>query len=138
MKFYLDEDLSQHIAEILRERGFDAISVHENRTEGLIDFEQLDRAAAEARCTGSPQLLGRLDDGRLGSRIRLIAPCSMLPAFFSDNVRKRVFHFSKIGDAEDAQGSRDRRCHHYAGPPEDRFAAQERPAETVDDADHGV
>ncbi|MBI3302176.1 MAG: DUF5615 family PIN-like protein [Deltaproteobacteria bacterium] len=50
MKYYLDEDLSQKVAELLRTRGLDATSVHEVGTEGLSDFDQLDRAAQEGRC----------------------------------------------------------------------------------------
>lgn len=50
MKFYLDEDLSPKVAELLRARGFDAISVHEIAAQGGSDWEQLDRAAEEGRC----------------------------------------------------------------------------------------
>jgi hypothetical protein len=50
LRYYLDEDLSQRIAESPRSQGVDAVSVHEVRTEGLSDFEQLERAAQEQRC----------------------------------------------------------------------------------------
>jgi hypothetical protein len=50
LRYYLDEDLSQRIAERVRSQGFDAVSAHEVRAEGLSDFEQLERAALEKRC----------------------------------------------------------------------------------------
>jgi predicted nuclease of predicted toxin-antitoxin system len=50
VKFYLDEDLSPKVAELLRERGFGAISVHEITAQGASDWEQLDWAAQEGRC----------------------------------------------------------------------------------------
>jgi predicted nuclease of predicted toxin-antitoxin system len=50
VKYYLDEDLSQKIAELVRAYGGDARSVHEVGTEGESDAAQLDRAARERRC----------------------------------------------------------------------------------------
>ena len=50
MKFYLEEDLSPVVAEMLRGRGVDAISAHEAGARGFSDSEQLDRAAGEGRC----------------------------------------------------------------------------------------
>jgi len=50
MKFYLDEDLSPKIAEILRRSGIDALSVHEAGICEASDQRQLDFAAKEKRC----------------------------------------------------------------------------------------
>ncbi len=50
MKFYLDEDLSPEIAEILRRGGIDALSAHVAGMRETSDQSQLDFAAAEKRC----------------------------------------------------------------------------------------
>lgn len=50
MNFYIDEDLSPKVAELLRAKGFDAISAHEIGAQGWSDWEQLDLAAKEGRC----------------------------------------------------------------------------------------
>ena len=50
MKYYLDEDLSPKIAEILRKNHIDAISAHEVGMLQASDIEQLDRASSEGRC----------------------------------------------------------------------------------------
>ncbi len=49
MKIHLDEDLSPVIAQLLRQRGLDAISAHEIGLIQVSDQEQLDRAAAQGR-----------------------------------------------------------------------------------------
>ena len=50
MKYYLDEDLSARIAELVRAGGVDAISSHECGRDTLDDPQQLDLAAADGRC----------------------------------------------------------------------------------------
>jgi hypothetical protein len=50
MKFYLDEDLSPKIAQILRKNGIDALSAHEAGMLEASDRKQLDFAAREKRC----------------------------------------------------------------------------------------
>jgi len=48
-KLYLDEDLSQRVAQALRERGFDVVSSHEVGNDGLTDEEQLIYASGQGR-----------------------------------------------------------------------------------------
>lgn len=50
MKLYLDEDLSPRIAERLRKKGIDAVSVFEVGRMQMSDREQLAYAAQEGRC----------------------------------------------------------------------------------------
>ena len=50
MKFYLDANLSPKIAELLRRRGFDAVSALDVQKAQSSDQEQLDLAAREGRC----------------------------------------------------------------------------------------
>ena len=50
MKYYLDEDLSPRIAELLRKRGVDCKSAHEIGMVQATDLEQLMFAAGKKRC----------------------------------------------------------------------------------------
>jgi predicted nuclease of predicted toxin-antitoxin system len=52
MRFYLDEDLSDRIAVLARERGLDVTSSHEQelRRDSSPDESQLALAAGEGRC----------------------------------------------------------------------------------------
>ena len=50
MKFYLDENMSPKIAEILRSLGVEAASAHEADMAGADDEEQLDFAARQGMC----------------------------------------------------------------------------------------
>ncbi len=50
MKYYLDEDLSPKIAELLRAQNVNATSAYEADARGLSDEEQLQRAAQDGRC----------------------------------------------------------------------------------------
>jgi hypothetical protein len=50
MKYYLDEDLSPKIAELLRGLGIDCISAHEAEMIQVSDLEQLEFASSEKRC----------------------------------------------------------------------------------------
>lgn len=49
MRFFLDEDHSNIIAAVARERGVDVVSPHEIARKGLPDIEQLMWAAHEGR-----------------------------------------------------------------------------------------
>jgi len=49
VRFYLDENLSSHVAEILRARGLDVVSAHEISNTQLDDRSQLRYAAGERR-----------------------------------------------------------------------------------------
>jgi predicted nuclease of predicted toxin-antitoxin system len=48
-RLYLDEDVTPDLAPMLRDGGYDAISVHEIGAAGLSDLEQLERASGEGR-----------------------------------------------------------------------------------------
>ncbi len=50
MKFYLDEDLSPRIAQLLRRSRIDGLSAHETDMLEAGDLEQLEFAAQEKRC----------------------------------------------------------------------------------------
>ena len=50
MRYYLDEDLSPKIAELLRKKGVDCISAHEIEMVQVSDLEHLELAAREKRC----------------------------------------------------------------------------------------
>ncbi len=49
IKLYLDEDISQTVAVVLRSRGFDAVSVHEAGMRGKTDEEQMAYAINDGR-----------------------------------------------------------------------------------------
>jgi hypothetical protein len=50
MKYYLDEDLSQRLAERLRRANIPATSAHEEGAEGWSDEAQLEKAASQGCC----------------------------------------------------------------------------------------
>ena len=50
MKYYLDEDLSPKISELVRKKGVDCISAHEIEMVQVSDLEQLELAARKLRC----------------------------------------------------------------------------------------
>jgi len=49
VKFYLDEDISPRVAELLRKKGVNAVSAHEKDMRGASDEEQLQVAVNEKR-----------------------------------------------------------------------------------------
>ena len=50
MKYYLDEDLSPKIAEILKKHRIDAVSAHDVGMTQASDMEQLEYASSKGRC----------------------------------------------------------------------------------------
>lgn len=49
MRLYLDEDISPKVADLLRHKGIDAVSVHDVKMTGASDERQLLRAVSEER-----------------------------------------------------------------------------------------
>jgi len=49
IKLYLDEDVHKKIALSLRLKGYDVISAHEVKNQGLPDYKQLQYAISEQR-----------------------------------------------------------------------------------------
>lgn len=49
MNFYLDEDISPKVAQLLRKKSIDAVSAHETGMLGASDEEQLAAASADGR-----------------------------------------------------------------------------------------
>jgi predicted nuclease of predicted toxin-antitoxin system len=49
LRFYLDEDISPKVAQLLRKKKIDAVSTHETGMQGASDEEQLMAAAADKR-----------------------------------------------------------------------------------------
>lgn len=50
MKFFTDENISLRVADLLRGRGVEAISVHESGMAGASDLEIMEFAASNGRC----------------------------------------------------------------------------------------
>ena len=70
MTFYLDEDLAPAIAQQLRRRGIDAVSVHDVGMTGVSDVGQLDHAASAGRAlvTRNVRHFRALGDDRIRSQ----------------------------------------------------------------------
>ena len=49
IKLYLDEDVHKKIALALRLKGYNVISAHEIKKQGITDYNQLDNAISEQR-----------------------------------------------------------------------------------------
>jgi hypothetical protein len=58
--------------------------------------------------------------------------------FSSNQVREAFFHFSELPDAEPEEEGGDDKAEAESGPVDGGLAAEEAPAEAIDDADHGV
>lgn len=50
VKFFVDENISPKVADLLRGRGIDTTSVHESGMGGASDLEIMEIAAADGRC----------------------------------------------------------------------------------------
>ncbi len=56
----------------------------------------------------------------------------------SNQIRKALFHFAELPDAEPEEEGGNGEAEAEGGPVDGGLAAEEAPAEAVDDADHGV
>lgn len=50
MRFFVDENISPKVADLLRGRGIDTASVHESGMTGASDLEIMKFAASDGRC----------------------------------------------------------------------------------------
>lgn len=94
MTFYLDENLSPRIAELLRTRGLDATSAHEVGNTHLDDRTQLRYAAREGRAIVTGDILDftELAGEFIAANMRHAGIVLIAPTFRTDD-------FSAIADA---------------------------------------
>jgi hypothetical protein len=83
---YLDEGLSPRVAELLRQRGLDAVRAHEAGQAGRLDLEQLRFATREERCLVTRNLADFVEIVRdLVNRQESHAGIILVPASFRGN-----------------------------------------------------
>jgi hypothetical protein len=83
---YLDEDLSPRVAELLRQRGLDAVRAHEAGQAGRLDLEHLRFATREERCLVTRNLADFVEIVRdLVNRQESHAGIILVPASFRGN-----------------------------------------------------
>lgn len=101
MKYYLDEDLSPIIAELVRKQGGDCISAHEVDMLQATDLEQLEFAIKQKRCLVTKnrddfiRLTSRFFNSNLAHHGVLIIPSSIEGDRFSLIAAKLVKYAHK-------------------------------------------
>ena len=102
IRYFLDEDISDKVAGLVRAEKFDVVSAHELGRRGLRDEDQLRWSANEGRCLVTRNhrdfiaWTARFVEGKLPHRGVLIVPVSLPNEDFSGIARALVSYARQL------------------------------------------